>query len=522
MPDGGDPRLRQLAADTGDHATGRSAARFAPPWKIPRGGSNRRSVDRFIPRLWGNIGPAWSPSMSIPAHPHARGEHLLEDGRSRAAFGSSPLPWGTPRPVLAWLPQLRFIPTPVGNTRPARAEGTSSAVHPHTRGEHSTSSMICATVTGSSPHPWGTPCPGGPLHHQGRFIPTPVGNTPSAPGPAGGPAVHPHTRGEHELCPCCGSCTLGSSPHPWGTRLLATSRRGERAVHPHTRGEHSLLDVDPADPDGSSPHPWGTQLGDVRAFVIHRFIPTPVGNTTACSSPVLYRSVHPHTRGEHYDLAVAALLFRGSSPHPWGTPARSSEQEQGSRFIPTPVGNTRSEVFMPQSSAVHPHTRGEHISAWSWFICCTGSSPHPWGTLLRDFGGGAMQRFIPTPVGNTWLTTERQSFLPVHPHTRGEHFSGALFKGFRSGSSPHPWGTRAVNGADGALVRFIPTPVGNTLTVSHCFKKKKNNSKIPPGQAALAPLPEMRVVLIPQPNPAAPSGPVETYPHRNPAVPQAD
>ncbi len=436
-------------------------------------------------------------------HPHSRGEHLGLSWPGFRNYGSSPHPWGTPTGIQCNGFSLRFIPTPVGNTRPARAEGTSSAVHPHTRGEHSTSSMICATVTGSSPHPWGTPCPGGPLHHQGRFIPTPVGNTPSAPGPAGGPAVHPHTRGEHELCPCCGSCTLGSSPHPWGTRLLATSRRGERAVHPHTRGEHSLLDVDPADPDGSSPHPWGTQLGDVRAFVIHRFIPTPVGNTTACSSPVLYRSVHPHTRGEHATVFVWPPVRYGSSPHPWGTlwramaeaaPRRfiptpvgnthanaqgisstsgSSPHPWGTRswpasfpppgrFIPTPVGNTRSEVFMPQSSAVHPHTRGEHARSRIPLTNLYGSSPHPWGTLQQVGEPLPRGRFIPTPVGNTRGPAHRPAPRPVHPHTRGEHGTSFASQLIPTGSSPHPWGTLVEAPELAAAFRFIPTPVGNT------------------------------------------------------------
>ncbi len=238
----GDPRLRQLAADTGDHATGRSAARFAPPWEIPRGGANRRSVDRFIPRLWGNIGPAWSPSMSIPAHPHARGEHQAASAAATIDDGSSPHPWGTRARARFGATSRRFIPTPVGNTGASPAGAGRWSVHPHTRGEHYDLAVAALLLGGSSPHPWGTlpPCRTGAADQ--RFIPTPVGNT------------------------------------------SRTAARGiRRAVHPHTRGEHGCPLRHPAPRFGSSPHPWGTLPGALGHPGNGRFIPTPVGNTLTVS-----------------------------------------------------------------------------------------------------------------------------------------------------------------------------------------------------------------------------------------------
>ncbi len=193
----GDPRLRQLAADTGDHATGRSAARFAPPWEIPRGGANRRSVDRFIPRLWGNIGPAWSPSMSIPAHPHARGEHQAASAAATIDDGSSPHPWGTRRAPGQGQGIPRFIPTPVGNTEASPERTLEQPVHPHTRGEHKSALNVLPFMNGSSPHPWGTQQHDITIERHGRFIPTPVGNTRTPPTTPSTPTVHPHTRGEH-------------------------------------------------------------------------------------------------------------------------------------------------------------------------------------------------------------------------------------------------------------------------------------------------------------------------------------
>ncbi len=295
----GDPRLRQLAADTGDHATGRSAARFAPPWEIPRGGANRRSVDRFIPRLWGNIGPAWSPSMSIPAHPHARGEHQAASAAATIDDGSSPHPWGTLCMTTYATGNPRFIPTPVGNTLTFQMANSLCSVHPHTRGEHFCQKESPQTGGDSSPHPWGTLRQKSGITYTRRFIPTPMGNTGPGPGRRRSLPVHPHTRGEHSWRTSRSASAFGSSPHPWGTH-------------------HSLRP--------SSPFP--------------RFIPTPVGNTSMNPQNKRTRSVHPHTRGEHLMSALLRITQVGSSPHPWGTLFRSKNFPSWGRFIPTPVGNT--------------------------------------------------------------------------------------------------------------------------------------------------------------------------------------
>ena len=242
----GDPRLRQLAADTGDHATGRSAARFAPPWEIPRGGANRRSVDRFIPRLWGNIGPAWSPSMSIPAHPHARGEHQAASAAATIDDGSSPHPWGTRKRNRLLPAAVRFIPTPVGNTPRSAIQLDQGSVHPHTRGEHQWMSQTVSVGAGSSPHPWGTPESSSHRPCETRFIPTPVGNTPCCSTAPSALPVHPHTRGEHRrrhelLQPLRGSsppCETRFIPTPVGNTDLVLAKITVLPVHPHTRGEH--------------------------------------------------------------------------------------------------------------------------------------------------------------------------------------------------------------------------------------------------------------------------------------------
>ncbi len=77
-----------------------------------------------------------------------------------------------------------------------------------------------------------------------------------------------------------------------------------------------------------------------------------------------------------------------------------------------------------------------------------------------------MLRFIPTPVGNTLMSDVTIFGLTVHPHARGEHYIGAGKATPTDGSSPRPWGTHHCRQPIPAHLRFIPTPVGNTVTAA--------------------------------------------------------
>ena len=70
---------------------------------------------------------------------------------------------------------------------------------------------------------------------------------------------------------------------------------------------------------------------------------------------------------------------------------------------------------------VHPHACGEH----DWDVledeAAHGSSPRLWGTRVRIPRAGLVVRFIPTPVGNTSVTFVFIFSFPVHPHACGEH-----------------------------------------------------------------------------------------------------
>ena len=152
------------------------------------------------------------------------------------------------------------------------------------------------------------------------------------------------------------------------------------SVHPHACGEHGSRAPLTAFQTGSSPRLWGTQLTKDELELALRFIPTPVGNTAVMFRWSFPSPVHPHACGEHYESAAATFQSCGSSPRLWGTQLHHTWQRLIHRFIPTPVGNTPPAPSAPPLLPVHPHACGEHDAAWSWIACTCGSSPRLWGT----------------------------------------------------------------------------------------------------------------------------------------------
>ncbi len=315
---------------------------------------------------------------------------------------------------------------------------------------------------GSSPRSWGTPATASPSTVRCRFIPTLVGNTPAALGPARPVPVHPHARGEHCSIRCPLANTCGSSPRSWGTRgtqrplvrgrrfiptlvgntTSTTSPPGVRTVHPHARGEHLVVGNVVGANGGSSPRSWGTHHPDAELHAHGRFIPTLVGNTAPGRGGRKNQSVHPHARGEHQVDGLLFLAQVGSSPRSWGTPALAHGHKSGRRFIPTLVGNTIAQRQCFGTVLVHPHARGEHRQKIKMASFKGGSSPRSWGTRAEGKGCEVASRFIPTLVGNTGCRLTPRPLAPVHPHARGEHPMTTEFHGLDDGSSPRSWGTR--------------------------------------------------------------------------------
>ena len=153
----------------------------------------------------------------------------------------------------------------------------------------------------------------------------------------------------------------------------------------------------------------------------------------------------------------------GSSPHAWGIHIPCPDLEAYPRFIPTCVGNTRQCCFGSGQTPVHPHMRGEYGDSFFYAGTDDGSSPHAWGIRQQVSSRGALLRFIPTCVGNTIIKRTKNNGYSVHPHMRGEYAVAAGTHQLGLGSSPHAWGIRHTSVHNIPPSGFIPTCVGNTL-----------------------------------------------------------
>ena len=206
------------------------------------------------------------------------------------------------------------------------------------RGDHSTGLKPESGITGSSSHAWGPHLLSSSCSSPMRFILTCVGTT----------------------------------------RRLA-GRTIVLAVHPHMRGDHDIDDVVLCRHHGSSSHAWGPLSADTLIRHAVRFIPTGVGTTVSFRSRARSLAVHPHGRGDHRGSPRPPKGIYGSSPRAWGPPPSMRKSALSPRFIPTGVGTT--SAFCPDQAwrTVHPHGRGDHSNVASWMTDGIGSSPRAWG-----------------------------------------------------------------------------------------------------------------------------------------------
>ena len=178
----------------------------------------------------------------MPVHPHVHGERGATLALDRAVIGSSPRTWGTPYRRCYPLPEIRFIPTYMGNAAPQRSHGPERPVHPHVHGERKLDTGDSARYIGSSPRTWGTRQTATSRAVAIRFIPTYMGNARQS----------------------------SKMPRNW-------------SVHPHVHGERSPWDEWMRLAVGSSPRTWGTQWMRLAVLPGSRFIPTYMGNAASWS-----------------------------------------------------------------------------------------------------------------------------------------------------------------------------------------------------------------------------------------------
>ncbi len=208
---------------------------------------------------------------------------------------------------------------------------------------------------------------------------------------------------------------------------------------------------------------WGTRFPGHRGRRPRRFIPTHVGNTRRSSISCARATVHPHACGEHLQEHGGQPHRAGSSPRMWGTLVARRLDDGEPRFIPTHVGNTSASYVSAGISSVHPHACGEHKPSSKAAQPDDGSSPRMWGTPDCEPVRSLSPRFIPTHVGNTLTIRASERPAPVHPHACGEHRCPPSARRPGCGSSPRMWGTLLHARLHALGHRFIPTHVGNTI-----------------------------------------------------------
>ena len=317
---------------------------------------------------------------------------------------------------------VRFIPTCVGQTVPARQSEPQSPVHPHVRGADPLTLSELLGEGGSSPRAWGRHLAHRVCRRHGRFIPTCVGQTLTRKSLLPLATVHPHVRGADALVTSPTCCASGSSPRAWGRRCAWKHKAPQR-----------------------------------------RFIPTCVGQTHQRPIFVERERVHPHVRGADHFARRSFALAVGSSPRAWGRPADLLLDGPRPRFIPTCVGQTWSTAGLRASNAVHPHVRGADQYALADYSPPAGSSPRAWGRPEIRFRRCVPCWFIPTCVGQTVVSLPTDLEKSVHPHVRGADLVDKIGDPKCIGSSPRAWGRRSLAADQSAPQRFIPTCVGQTL-----------------------------------------------------------
>ena len=193
------------------------------------------------------------------------------------------------------------------------------------------------------------------------------------------------------------------------------------AVHPHIRGAYQFPRPVPVPHIGSSPPTWGIRCSTAPTIDISRFIPTYVGHTGSAHVFCPPLPVHPHIRGAYEGSRGVSPAHGGSSPHTWGIHHDYRGNTGAYRFIPTYVGHTASSAGTENTITVHPHIRGAYRAIDKQQAGLDGSSPHTWGIRILAYLRRAKVRFIPTYVGHTASLSPMLVHLPVHPHIRGAY-----------------------------------------------------------------------------------------------------
>ena len=113
-------------------------------------------------------------------------------------------------------------------------------------------------------------------------------------------------------------------------------------------------------------------------------------------------------------------------------------------------------------TAVSPHSRGANLRAPPRMPKGRGGPPLAWGKHFRLPGGGSLDRWTPTRVGQTPEARATRHPTRVDPHSRGANTGGQSHQTSNQGGPPLAWGKRPSLVIRDAGPRWTPTRVGQT------------------------------------------------------------
>ncbi len=230
----------------------------APPraWGGRQGRAPAHRRRRSTPTCVGRTSRRSHPPTANAEHPHVRGEDALQDLNGGRAAGAPPRAWGGQRALTGSGAEQRSTPTCVGRTLRQRRKAGAATEHPHVRGEDPTGHVTHDLLTGAPPGAWGGLHHPRLTEPARRSTPTCVGRTTEEPSPPTSTAEHPHVRGEDQRIGTDIDQRTGAPPRAWGGLVDdGTRERGFRSTpacvgrtttsnastvsaseHPHVRG----------------------------------------------------------------------------------------------------------------------------------------------------------------------------------------------------------------------------------------------------------------------------------------------
>ena len=146
----------------------------------------------------------------------------------------------------------------------------------------------------------------------------------------------------------------------------------------------------------------------------------------------------------------------------WGQGYFSAACHCVHRIIPTRVGTSERSLNRNSKNRDHPHACGDKNMGSMHLDGTSGSSPRVWGQEVCFLCDELSEGIIPTRVGTSLLYLPIYYTVQDHPHACGDKVNFKFGFSDSLGSSPRVWGQDAHFSDFHLHLRIIPTRVGTS------------------------------------------------------------